>query len=155
MSDLINFPTRPANSRPEPFNAVWVCSCGCSTYFFGTRETGHYIECANCGADMSDDGYHEAVERLPPPIVEKPAKGNENAFVVTALGSVEAVRRNTLKSIGQHAEDGTLDAAFGFFANGASAHWVNVTDKASLDAILSRLRGTIEYLEQNFVTKED
>lgn len=122
---------------------VWVCSCGCKSFFL---HEGGDIECANCNvytAHAENGRWANVLPELP----DEVTTDDGGAINVKCVGSAEFARRRAMKRITEWSTADKLAAVFGYHHDGSGSHWTDIANEEQKQWVLRKLRELLTHLE--------
>jgi hypothetical protein len=109
---------------PKRERMIWLCRCGCSTFYLYDDST---TECAAC--NLAGDGAEWVKSLADAP--RNPDRDDFNSVSIKAIGSVDFAKHSVLKRISNEKDDVRMVAAW--FDDGSMTSWCGAETQEQQD----------------------
>lgn len=129
---------------PKPDEIVFVCGCGCMSFFINHNNT---IECCNCN-DIKDGSPPNGDWRKNlPDVPDNVTEDTDGKISVRAIGNSEIARRQTMKQIQEWSVSGTLAIVSAYNNDGTGKHWFDIETKEQQQWVLRKLQLVVDHVK--------
>ncbi len=136
--NVVNLPVRK--------KLVWVCRCGCKTFYL--MDDGS-ADCANCAASSN------TLEDVPPgvwvnqlPDAPNDTEVNDGGtYIIRDLGTVDLAIQRSISHITKAQKSGTLEFVASYDRTGFGQHWFAITDEEHKAKAIDRLEQLLIYVK--------
>jgi hypothetical protein len=129
---------------PKPDEIVFVCGCGCMSFFVNANDT---LECCNCHDIKNSSPPDGEWRKWLPDIPDNVTEDTGGKMVVRAIGSAEIARRQTLKHIQDWSTSGNLGMVSAYATDGTGKHWFDIETDEQRQWVLRKLQKTIDHIK--------
>lgn len=129
---------------PKPDQIVFVCGCGCMSFFINDNNT---VECCNCNDVKTGSPPNGDWRIYLPDVPDDVTEDTGGKMSVRAIGSAEISRRMTIKQIQEWNTSGTLAMVSAYNDDGTGKHWFDITTETERNWILRKLQLVVDHVK--------